>query len=41
MFMHRVVLGFEVTRVDKNKSVTKSLEVTGLIIKRVILEHWY
>jgi hypothetical protein len=39
--MHTVALGFEVTKVDENKSVTKSLEVTGLITKRVILEQWY
>lgn len=36
--MHTVALGFEVTRVDKSKSVTKLLEVTELIAKRVLLE---
>jgi hypothetical protein len=39
--MHTVALGFEVTSADESKIVTKSLEVTGLIEKRVILEHWY
>jgi hypothetical protein len=37
--MHTVAFGFEVTRVGESNNVTKSLEVTGLIAKRVILEH--
>jgi len=39
--MYTVALGFEVTRVDESKIVTKLLEVTGLIAIRVILEYWY
>lgn len=40
-FMHTAALEFEVTSVDESKSVTKLLEVTGLVAIRVILEHWY
>jgi hypothetical protein len=36
-----VALGFEVMSVYESKIVTKSLEMTWLIAKRVILERWY